>query len=35
MEVENVLSRQHRKLDFALIPSELKPLLELKDSLKG
>jgi hypothetical protein len=29
-DVESVLIRQHGKLDFALIRSELKPLLELK-----
>jgi hypothetical protein len=28
--VETVLTRQHGKLDFAQIRSELKPLLELK-----
>jgi hypothetical protein len=29
-DVERVLTRQHRKLDFKLIQTELKPLLELK-----
>jgi hypothetical protein len=33
MDVENVLSRQQSKLNFELIRSELKPLLDLKDQL--
>jgi hypothetical protein len=30
-DLERVLARQHGKLDLALVRSELKPLLELKD----
>ena len=30
-DVEQVLTRQHGKLDLQLVRSELEPLLELKD----